>query len=150
MIKVLDSSKKKLYIDFFVSFYWSSFRAYTTKYVRMPMVSQKYNVQIHNSYFCWQFGLFQSNLQTNLKVRKFWKQILVSSIHKFVYLRRGIVSYFFVLGRVLRHFCNVLLYNKGSIKHCRNVLGRFLGRKNKIQNRSFSKLKKKVWDFFKL
>ena len=26
-----------------------------------------------------------------------------------LYLRRGIVSYFFVLGRVLRHFCSVLL-----------------------------------------
>ena len=30
--------------------------------------------------------------------------------------RRGFVSIFFILGRVLRHFCNVLLLNKGSIK----------------------------------
>ena len=47
------------------------------------------------------------------------------------FLRRGIVSYFFVLGRVLRQ-------RKYKSKHCRNVLGRVLGQKrNKIQIRSF-------------
>ena len=34
----------------------------------------------------------------------------------FSHLRTEFVSYFFVLGRVLRHFCNVLLYTSFVLK----------------------------------
>ena len=34
--------------------------------------------------------------------------------------------------------CFVLEQRKSKAKHCRNVLGRFLGRKNQIQHRSFN------------
>ena len=56
---------------------------------------------------------------------------------KKVYLRTGHVAYFFALGHVLRHFCNNLLSNKGSIKQ---VLGRVLGWKNKPHAPSFRQL----------
>ena len=48
--------------------------------------------------------------------------------------RRGLVSSIFVLGRVLRHFCNVLLQNNENLKQ---NIAEDERRKNKIQNLSF-------------
>ena len=50
--------------------------------------------------------------------------------------RRGFVPCFFVIGRVLRHFCNVLLQNNENVKQ------NLTGRKNKVQNQSNSKVMK--------
>ena len=45
-----------------------------------------------------------------------WQDILLDGQHKVLNLRRGLVSSFFILGRVLRHFCNVLLQNNRNLK----------------------------------
>ena len=67
----------------------------------------------------------------------------------FPYLRTEFVSYFFVLGRVLGHFCNDFLYFLLSkAKYCRNVLGRVLGRKNKVQCPSFRLCTSKIRGLF--
>ena len=49
------------------------------------------------------------------KAQIFAKKLMQSNSFLFA-LEFIFVSSFFILGRVLRHFCNVLLYNNGNLK----------------------------------